>query len=107
MSSLNIYKEFIDSESPFKPGYLLGACQMIRREAFDKTGQLDERIFYGPEDADYCIRMKNEGYEVICLPSLKVIHHYQQKSYKLKKTGLLWHHFTGLCYFWRKHRSKK
>jgi GT2 family glycosyltransferase len=105
--SANIYKEFIDAGKPFQPGYLIGACQLIRQEAITSVGLLDERIFYGPEDADYCIRLKNKGFEVVCLPTVKVIHGYQHKSYSLKKMGLLWYHLTGLCYFWRKHRSIK
>jgi len=101
----NKYKEFIDSERPFHPGYLIGACQLIRREAITSVGLLDEQIFYGPEDADYCIRLRELGYEVVCLPSIKVIHAYQQQTYRLKKMALLWYHFKGLWYFWRKHRK--
>jgi len=37
----------------YEPEYLIGACQMIRREVLDLTGLLDENIFYGPEDADF------------------------------------------------------
>ena len=88
---------------PFQPGYLIGACQLIRRKAITATGLLDERMFYGPEDADYCLRLKKQGFEVVCLPSARVIHAYQRQSYNLKKIRLLWAHFKGLVYFWWKH----
>jgi GT2 family glycosyltransferase len=99
----NIYHDSIKKQIPFQPGYLLGACQLIRQEAITTIGPLDERIFYGPEDADYCIRLKKKGYEVVCLPSVKVIHVYQHKSYWLKNPGLSWSHLRGLIYFWWKH----
>jgi len=101
----NYYKEFIDTGKPFHPGYLLGACQLIRRDSISSVGLLDEQIFYGPEDADYCLRLKEHSYDVVCLPSVRVIHAYQKQSYRLNKIKLLWHHFKGLWYFWKKHRT--
>jgi len=37
--------------------YVIGACQFIRRQAMSEIGVLDDAIFYGPEDLDYCLRM--------------------------------------------------
>lgn len=99
----NIYLDKIVAQEPFQPGYLIGACQLIRREAINTVGMLDEQIFYGPEDADYCLRIRKHGLEVVCFPTLRVIHAYQQQSYQLKKAKLLWYHFKGLIYFWCKH----
>ena len=99
----NQYHELIMAQKPFEPGYLMGACQLIRRKAINVIGLLDESIFYGPEDADYCFRLKKQGYKIVCLPSVKVIHAHQGKNYDLKRYGLLWSHFKGLIYYWRKH----
>ena len=33
--------------SPIEPVYVIGACQMIRREVIERIGLLDENIFYG------------------------------------------------------------
>jgi len=99
----NHYSDSIEAKVPFHPGYLIGACQLIRRKAITAAGLLDEKMFYGPEDADYCLRLKKQGFEVVCLPTVSVIHAYQRQSYKLKKVRLLWAHFIGLIYFWRKH----
>jgi GT2 family glycosyltransferase len=100
----NIYIDKIKTKIPFYPGYLIGACQLIRREVFSVVGLLDEKIFYGPEDADYCLRLTKYDYQIVCLPSVSVIHDYQQRTYRLKNLRLLWFHFTGLIYFWWKHR---
>lgn len=45
----------------FEPEYLIGACQFFRREAYLEAGPLDENIFYGPEDADFCLRIRKKG----------------------------------------------
>ena len=99
----NFYHDKIEAQTPFQSGYLIGACQLIRKDAITRIGLLDEQIFYGPEDADYCLRLKKQGYEVVCLPSVRAIHDYQRQSYRLKNARLLWSHFKGLMYFWRKH----
>jgi GT2 family glycosyltransferase len=100
----NPYIQNINKKEPFSPGYLIGACQMIRHSTIDSVGLLDEKIFYGPEDADFCIRMAQADFEVTCLPKARVIHAYQRQSYKLKKFKLLSIHFKSLVYFWWKHK---
>ena len=100
----NPYFHSIESLEPFQPGYLMGACQLIRREVINTVGLLDEHIFYGPEDADFCLRLKKHGFEVVCVPTARVIHFYQRRSYNLKKTSLWWSHIKGLTYFWWKYR---
>ena len=100
----NPYHDKIKAQKPYHPGYLMGAFQLIRREAINTIGLLDENIFYGPEDADYCLRLKKQGYEIVCLSTVKVIHAYQGKNYRLKSHRLLWSHFKGLIYYWWKHK---
>ena len=41
--------------------YAISACWMLSRRAITATGLLDERIFYSPEDVDYCIRLWKSG----------------------------------------------
>ena len=42
--------------------YVIGACQVIRRRALHEVGLFDERIFYGPEDIDLCLRLQQAGW---------------------------------------------
>jgi len=37
--------------------YVIGAAQLLNRDALAEIGLFDERIFYGPEDVDLCLRM--------------------------------------------------
>ncbi|MCU4175734.1 glycosyltransferase family 2 protein [Carboxylicivirga sp. N1Y90] len=99
----NPYSDFINKKEPYEPDYLIGAVQLIRKELFDKVGLLDETIFYGPEDADLCVRIHQAHYRVICIPSINMTHNYQRRSYKLKQLPLLIKHLQSLIYFWFKH----
>jgi GT2 family glycosyltransferase len=52
----------------------IGACQVIRRSVFDEVGGLDGSIFYGPEDVDFCLRVKAAGHRVVQVAGADVLH---------------------------------
>ncbi|MDR0768741.1 MAG: glycosyltransferase family 2 protein [Dysgonamonadaceae bacterium] len=96
------------SEKPFEVDYVIGACQLIRKEAQEKTGLLDEHIFYGPEDADFCLRMKQSGYAVYYLPQVSIYHAYQRiASHKIFSPITLKHLWGLIYYFWKYRRGVK
>ena len=81
----------------------ISACWFIRKELWEKVGDLDEMIFYAPEDLDYSIRVWKAGYRILYYPMFTVLHHTQQITHKkpLSKTSLS--HFRGLLYYYWKH----
>jgi N-acetylglucosaminyl-diphospho-decaprenol L-rhamnosyltransferase len=82
--------------------YVIGACQVIRRAALDEVGLLDEHIFYGPEDVDFCLRMHRAGWGVEYVPEAVVMHLERRITRKLLST-LTARHVYGLGYFFWKH----
>jgi hypothetical protein len=60
---------------PFDIDHPLGACLMVRREAIDQVGLLDENFFMYCEEIDWCWRMRKAGWKVACVPAARVIHH--------------------------------
>jgi N-acetylglucosaminyl-diphospho-decaprenol L-rhamnosyltransferase len=60
---------------PFEVDWVSGAAMMVRRDAIDRVGGLDERFFMHWEDADWCHRMKDAGYSVHCVPAARIVHH--------------------------------
>jgi GT2 family glycosyltransferase len=98
----DFYKEF-----PFKTerdvDTAISACWFIRREHWDKVGDLDEMIFYAPEDLDYSVRVWKAGFRILYYPLFTVLHHTQQITHRkpLSKTSLS--HFRGLLYYYLKH----
>lgn len=87
-----------------KPEYVIGACQLFRREITDEIGLLDEKIFYGPEDADWCLRIAATGKSIDYLPEIRIIHHWQRASNRSPFSRLARRHARALLYFYRKHR---
>lgn len=96
-------KFHFDEEGALEPFYVIGACQMIRREAMDAVGLLDEAIFYGPEDADFCIRLREAGWGVKYLPQFSIIHAYQRRTSHNPFSRLGIKHIKGLFYLYGKY----
>lgn len=91
-------------KQPFEPDYLIGACQLVRRQAYEAAGPLDEHIFYGPEDADFCLRVRNAGYFLQYLPQFTILHNCQRTTRRKLLSRLAWQHTCSLFYFYRKHK---
>ena len=90
--------------------YVIGACQLIRKSIVEKVGMLDENIFYGPEDIDFCLRIWQAGYKVVYNPGAIIIHNEQRITKRKLLSRISWEHTKGLVYFFWKHKylfSKK
>lgn len=83
---------------------LMAACWMLRPGLLQKTGPLDEKIFYAPEDVEFCIRVHKAGYRVCYLPGVSIIHEWQRISRKKLFSKHNWEHIKGLAYLFAKHR---
>src|ERR1019366_8124778 len=54
---------------------LVGCFWMIRREALEDVGLLDEDFFMYGEDLDWCLRCWKTGWKVVFFPGGEAIHH--------------------------------
>lgn len=52
-----------------------GAAMMVRGEAVEKVGLLDERFFMYAEDLDWCKRFRDTGWDIVYHPQVEIIHH--------------------------------
>jgi GT2 family glycosyltransferase/glycosyltransferase involved in cell wall biosynthesis len=66
--------------NPMVVDWVSGACMMIRRQAIDEVGPLDERFFMYWEDADFCRRMWHKGWKVVYFPGPSLHHHIGKSS---------------------------
>ena len=89
-------------ESTLEPFYVIGASQLIRASLIDRVGYLDDNIFFGPEDADYCIRIRKEGFKVEYLKDVKIVHDWQRASRRSLLSDISRRHIKGCLYFYRK-----
>jgi GT2 family glycosyltransferase len=54
--------------------WLIGACMLVRRSAYEKVGGFDERFFMYAEESDWQKRFRNAGYRIAFTPSAEVSH---------------------------------
>lgn len=84
------------------PYYVIGAAQMFRREVWDAAGPLDPHIFYGPEDADFCEKVRRAGWKVAYYPEVMIIHDWQRITTRNVFGPMGRRHIKGLLHFYRK-----
>jgi GT2 family glycosyltransferase len=48
---------------------------LVRSDAFEQVGLLDERYFFSFEDVDFCLRARARGFKIACDESASVVHH--------------------------------
>jgi GT2 family glycosyltransferase len=51
-----------------------GGCMLIRREAFDSVGGLDEELAVAFNDVDFCIRLLDAGWRIVWTPHAELYH---------------------------------
>lgn len=78
-----------------------GAFMMIRRDAYEQLGGMDETFFIHFDDADLCMRVWKEGGQVIFCGDIPILHY--RSSSDVSQTFVEWHKARGLGYFFRKH----
>lgn len=83
--------------------YVIGACQLIRRKVFEEVGYLDDRMFYGPEDVDYCLRLRMVGWKVTYNPKATIIHKEQRVTKSRFFSIVTWRHLLALIRYFNKH----
>ena len=95
--------DFSGGQRSYPAGYLISACWMMKREMCEKIGPLDEKIFYSPEDVEYCVRAWQNGYRVLYCPNAHIIHATQRISKKKLLSRHNFEHLKGLLYFFGKY----
>jgi N-acetylglucosaminyl-diphospho-decaprenol L-rhamnosyltransferase len=63
-----------EDRGPQKVDYVEGACMLVRRDAFEAVGGLDESYFMYAEEVDWCCAMRGAGWQVWYQPAAKVVH---------------------------------
>lgn len=96
-----LYKDW-DHLTIRKVDWALGACLLIRREAIENIGLLDERYFLYVEDTDWCRRFWLHGWEIIYLPTAQLVHYHMRESAEKFFSKLNFIHFISwFKYFWK------
>lgn len=95
--------------SEFEPNeieILSGAFMLMRKEALDKVGLLDEDFFMYGEDIDLSYRILLGGYKNYYLPTTRIIH-YKGESTKKSSVNYVFVFYNAMIIFAKKHFSQK
>jgi hypothetical protein len=84
------------------PGWVSGACVLLRRSAVEAIGGLDDGFFMYCEDIDLCRRLRNAGYEIRFVPEAVVTH---EGGASAPRASLLHVLAASRLRYARKHRS--
>ncbi len=84
--------------------WVTGACLLVRREAWEQTGPLDEAFFMYSEELDWCRRLKALRWRVIYLPSASIVHYEAQSSTQVQTERHIYFQSSKVLYF-RKHHG--
>ncbi|UCC66696.1 MAG: glycosyltransferase family 2 protein [Deltaproteobacteria bacterium] len=91
--------------SPIDVGSLVGACIVVRRQAIDEVGWLDEGYFFFMEETDWCFRMRDKGWRVCFVPHAQILH-LQGASVAMAKTEAKIEFCRSRYLFFAKHRGR-
>ena len=79
-----------------------GCFMLVRKEAIDQVGMMDEGFFMYWEETDWCYRMKKAGWETLFTPDAEIIHLGGESS-KQVKPKMVNHWRKSMQYFFKKH----
>ncbi|MDP2424059.1 MAG: glycosyltransferase [Bacteroidales bacterium] len=97
---------YLDKEKTHQVDILSGAFMLLRKQALDKTGLLDETFFMYGEDIDLCYRILQAGYKNYYYPETRIIH-YKGESTKKSSVNYVFTFYNAMIIFARKHFSPK
>lgn len=85
----------------FDCDWVLGAGMIVRSEAFEQIGGMDDGYFLYLEDTDMCKRMWQAGWSVRAIPAVRLVHAHARASHRTISRANL-HHLRSLSRYWRK-----
>lgn len=87
--------------------FAIGACQLVRRATFVAVGGLDASAAFGPEDVDFCMRVRAVGLRVVQVADVGC-DHPPRRAFRgvLSERGRR-HVWAVLRYLWRSRRIRR
>ena len=91
--------------------WLLGACLMVRSNCIKTVGLMDERFFLYLDDTDWCRRFWENGFSVMYLPAVELVHYHERLSASESWFRALWNrtsyiHIMSFIKYFLKYQRK-
>ncbi len=87
--------------SPMEVEAISGALMLVSKSAIQDVGLWDEAYFLHCEDLDWCMRFRINGWKIMFVPDVDVLH-YQGHSSRSRPMFVEWHKHKGMVRFYRK-----
>lgn len=97
----------VDFTKPIEVDWIVGACFMTRKIAWEDVGGFDKRFFLFFEDTDLCRKMWTKNWKVVFNPNFKARHHHNRLSDTknfidiFRKKTVRIHIASAIKYFWK------
>ena len=91
---------YLDENGTYEVDSLSGAFMLVRREAIDDVGLLDEEFFMYGEDIDWCYRIKQAGWKVVYYGDANITHY---KGGSGRQSKVLYEFYNAMGLFYNKH----
>ena len=88
-------------DAPIEVEAISGSCMLVRRQAINDVGMMDEGYFLHCEDLDWCMRFRQHGWKIMFVPGASAIHH-QGTCSSARPIFVEWHKHKGMIRFYGK-----
>lgn len=85
--------------------WLIGACLLVRREALDQIGPLEERLFMWYDDADLGLRLKRAGWRRVVVNGAFCHHHHGAAASQVPSLQADFRMTMAEYTYWRLHKG--
>ncbi|MGE5460611.1 MAG: glycosyltransferase family 2 protein [Solirubrobacterales bacterium] len=83
--------------------WISGAAFLLRRDALDEVGLLDERFFLYAEEVDLFKRLREAGWSIVFTPELEVVHEQGVSTGRSRRMHLI--HSESVYRYFEKHHA--
>jgi len=83
-----------------------GSCMLVRRAVIDQIGYLDERFFAYQEDADFCFRARQSGWQVYYVPTAQIVHFGGYGGSRVQPYRSIYEWHKSYFLYYRKHLAQ-
>ena len=97
---------YLDEDIQADVDAVVGAFMLIRSEALEQSGLLDEVFFMYGEDLDLCYRIKQRGWRVVYNPAVTVLHLKGAASRKASRRAIIAFYDAMKLFHDKHYRSK-
>lgn len=100
------FSDFVLTREPLPSGpvpveAISGAFMLVRRKVIEGVGAFDEAYFMHCEDLDWCMRVRQAGWQVLFVPGVEIVH-FKGACSQGRPVRVLWHMHKGMVRFYRK-----